>query len=193
MQILLGDDDFTVRYWDWTRPADRSALFVENKLGSNDDTGEVTGDLMTDWFIVCASENGKANKNRVCDPTPGNFSRHVFRCGIAGNCSYPGWPDEENVRRSLNFTNYRTIINANSKIVNKYDTMSFSNYIEGFAVDDECENSLKTNCERMLLCGEDPDDTENPNRIRRRLHNLVRKFSCYICSTCTLSRNLRFL
>ena len=175
MQILLGDADFTVRYWDWTIPANRSALFVENKLGSNDYTGEVTGDLMSNWYIVCALPNGKANKNGVCDPTPGN--RHVFRCGTAGNCSHPGWPDEENVRRSLNFTNYRTIINANSKIVNKYDTMSFSNYIEGFAVDDECENSLN-NCERMLLCGEDPEDLENPNRIRRRLHNLVRKCLC---------------
>ena len=31
--------------------------------------------------------------------------------------------------------------NANSKIVNKYNKMSFSNYIEGFAVDDndECD------------------------------------------------------
>ena len=42
--------------------------------------------------------------------------------------------------------------------------MSFSNYFEGFAVDDECDVSDR---DKPLLCGSDPV-------IRRRLHNLVR-------------------
>ena len=168
MQILLGDD-FTVRYWDWTKQQD--ALFTPEKLGAYDDDGEVTGELMTDWYIVCADTDGSAKKDEVCDPTPVN--RHVFRCGTVGNCTYRGWPDEENVRRGLkDFANYRTNTNANSKIINKYDDMSFSNYIEGFANDDndECINMLEGK-ERDLICGE-----EEPF-IRRRLHNLVRKCS----------------
>ena len=163
MQILLGDNQFTVRYWDWTIPSNRLTLFFFNKLGvSNPSNGEVTGALMNNWRIVCADTNGDANKTSVCDPTitPGN--RRVFRCGTVGNCGHSGWPDEANVRRGLNdFTNYRA--NTNPGIANKYDMMSFSNYIEGFAVDDDCES---LGDERRLLCGENPE-------IRRRLHNLV--------------------
>ena len=172
MQVLLPDDSFTVRYWDWTVPENRHALFVDDRLGSNNPIGEVTGDLMSNWHIVCAQpDNGKANKSGVCDPTTTPGNRHVFRCGKAGKCDYPDWPDSENVIRGINdikFDNYRTITNTNPKFANKYDMMSFSNYMEGFAVDDECENTLMGE-KREVLCGDDPDD-----EIRRRLHNLVR-------------------
>ena len=116
MQILLDDDDFTVRYWDWTTEINHHALFVDDRLGSHDDSGEVTGKLMTDWYIVCAQpDNGKADKSGVCDPTTTPGNRHVFRCGKAGKCNYPAsdWPDETNVRRGINdFDNYRTITNT---------------------------------------------------------------------------------
>ena len=61
------------------------------------------------------------------------------------------------------------------KLSIKYDNMSFSNYMEGFARDDECEASLKAD-RREILCGADPE-----NEIRRRLHNLVR-ILCRHCS-----------
>ena len=170
-----GDDDFTVRYWDWTKSENRDVLFVDEKLGENDYDGEVTGELMTNWYIVCALQDGrKPDRSGVCDPTitPGNS--HVFRCGRAGECSWPDWPDKENVRKGLNdFAKYRTITNPNSEIINKYDMMSFSNYLEGFARDDNCEASIES-YKRELLCGEDPKDLENTTSIRRRLHNLVR-------------------
>ena len=173
MQILLKDDSFTVRYWDWTVPGNRDALFVSSRLGSSDTDGRVTGNLMSMWYIVCVSSDGKPMNSSVCDPTikPGE-ERNVDRCGTAGNCTFQaGWPDEANVRRSLSeFDNYRTTDNP---YYNKYDTMSFSNYMEGFAVDDndDCtENSntyIQDEDERNLLCGKrDP-------KIRRRLHNMV--------------------
>ena len=58
MQILLGDNQFTVRYWDWTIPGNRNALFVSNKLGVSDDNGKVTGDLLSSWYLVCVDANG---------------------------------------------------------------------------------------------------------------------------------------
>ena len=175
MQILLDNDEFTFRYWDWTILENRKALFVFNKLGVSATDGvpatdgRVTGNLMNNWYIVCALTNGESNTNGVCDPTitPGN--RNVFRCGkVHGNCGHPGWPDEANVRRGLNdFANYRT--NTNPEIANKYNTKSFSNYMEGFAVDDNSECGMFDE-DKNLLCGKEPF-------IRRRLHNLVRKCS----------------
>ena len=174
MQKLLKDDSFTVRYWDWTVQANRDALFVPNKLGSSDD-GQVTGDLMSTWYIVCVSPDGEPIKS-VCDPTTTPEEMNVYRCGAAGNCdNQDDWPDEENVRKSLSeFANYRTTDNP---YYNKYDMMSFSNYMEGFAIDDtedECKNMDSMNFiqevnRRELLCGTDP-------KIRRRLHNLVKHF-----------------
>ena len=45
--------------------------------------------------------------------------------------------------------------------------MSFSNYMEGFAVDDNDDCSNYEGYTRRLLCGDKDDE------IRRRLHNLV--------------------
>ena len=177
MQILLGDDSFTVRYWDWTVINNQDALFVSNRLGiSNITDGRVTGDLMSTWHIVCASSDGKPINSSVCDPTTTPGQRNVYRCGPVANCSYQdGWPDKANVRRSLSeFHNFRTTANP---YYNKYDNMSFSNYMEGFAVDDndECEDSsdsyILDEYERKLLCG------EKEPKIRRRLHNMVDYFS----------------
>ena len=184
MQILLKDDNFTVRYWDWTA-GDRDALFVIDKLGSSATDGQVTGDLMSTWYIVCATTNGEPIKQLVCDPTITPGQRNVYRCGTAGNCSYQdGWPDKPNVRRSLSeFGNYRTTDNP---YYNKYDTKSFSNYMEGFAFDDNDECTETSNSyiqdedERNILCG-----TEDP-KIRRRLHNLVNYYNnipLYFCLT----------
>ena len=162
MQILLGDNQFTVRYWDWTIPGNRNALFVSNKLGVSDDNGKVTGDLLSSWYLVCVDANGTAVRDTVCDPTttPGNNS--VVRCGVNAHCNSLHWPDEANVKRAINdFEQYRTTANPN--IANKYDMMSFSNYFEGFGVDDECDVHEG---DKPLLCGSDPV-------IRRRLHNLV--------------------
>ena len=173
MQILLKDDSFTVRYWDWTIPGNRNASFVYDRLGSSSTSGEVTGKLMNDWYIVCALSNGKSDKSGVCNPTtPGN--RRVFRCGEAGKCHFSEWPDVENAIRGINdFGNYR--ISSNPQIVNKYDTLSFSNYLEGFAVDDECEIEKTMTEKRFVLCG------KKGKEIRRRLHNLVRTILCRQC------------
>ena len=163
MQILLNDDSFTVRYWDWTVPENRNVLFVSNKLGESAANGTVTGDLMSSWYLVCVDSTGTAVRERVCDPTTTPGNHRVVRCGVNAQCGSTHWPDEANVKRALNdFKNYRTTANPN--IANKYDTMSFSNYFEGFAVDDECD---VPESDKPLLCGSDPV-------IRRRLHNLVR-------------------
>ena len=163
MQILLDDETFTVRYWDWTVPENRNVLFVPNKLGESAADGDVTGDLMSSWYLVCADVNGTAVRDTVCDPTTTPGNNRVVRCGVNAHCSSSHWPDEASVKRALNdFENYRTIANPN--IANKYDMMSFSNYFEGFAVDDECDVPDR---DKPLLCGSDPV-------IRRRLHNLVR-------------------
>ena len=50
--------------------------------------------------------------------------------------------------------------------------MSFSNYFEGFGVDDECD---VPEGDKPLLCGSDPV-------IRRRLHNLVSWCESHTCT-----------
>ena len=167
MQILLNDDSFTVRYWDWTVPENRDALFKRDRLGESGDDGRVTGDLMSEWFIVCAFTTGQALNISVCNPTITPADRNVYRCGEADNCFHSGWPDQANVERSLrDFDNYRT--STDPQIANKHDKMSFSNHMEGFANDDnpDCDN-IQNKKDQRLLCGKEPF-------IRRRLHNLVR-------------------
>ena len=122
MQILLKDDSFTVRYWDWTNQTNQHALFVDGRLGSNDASGYVSGELMDDWYIVCALAtslpDGKPDKSGVCNPTTTPGNRHVFRCGQAGRCGFSDWPDVENAIRGINdFDNYR--ISNYPQIVNK--------------------------------------------------------------------------
>ena len=59
------------------------------------------------------------------------------------------------------FKNYR----KDTTRPTKFDKNSFSNYIEGFGVDDPCE--VRGTDKEETLCGKSP-------LIRRRLHNLVR-------------------
>ena len=62
------------------------------------------------------------------------------------------------------FNMYRIATNR----LNKYDEMTFSNYIQGFG-GDECDVKDKEK-ELDILCGKH----ESYGLIRRRIHNLVR-------------------
>ena len=158
MQHVLKGTPFTLRYWDWTTQNDRDALFDNDKLGSSLPNGTVMGELMNDWYTVC-----NASDKSVCDPTIQNLEG-VNRCPDATKCdrTSPDWPDSRNVSRCLMIDQFRRDTTDND-ISNKYDKASFSNYLEGFTIDDLCDDG-------------DPLCYENkiPSEIfPRNLHNQV--------------------
>ena len=159
MQHVLKGTPFTLRYWDWTTQNDRDALFDNDKLGSSSpEDGTVMGELMNYWYTVCS-----ASDKSVCDPTNRN-PKGVIRCPDATQCdrTSPKWPDSRNVSRCLMIDKFRRDTTDND-ISNKYDKVSFSNYLEGFTIDDLCDNGNE-------LCDVDYIPSEN---FPRNLHNKV--------------------
>ena len=99
MQKHLPNSDFTLHYWDWTTDKDRSFLFDSDRLGSHDnESGVVSGALMSDWYLVCTDETGE-KVTEVCDPTKTLGNYPVIRCQSTAHCDSPHWPDEENVKK----------------------------------------------------------------------------------------------
>ena len=162
MQYVLDDTQFTLRYWDWTREADRDVPFDNDKLGSSStddhDAGTVMGELMNDWYTVCS-----ASDKSVCNPTIQN-PEGVNRCPDATKCDRTStdWPDSRNVSRCLMIDQFRRDTTDND-ISNKYDKASFSNYLEGFTIDDLCDDGNE-------LCDKDYISSE---MFPRNLHNQV--------------------
>ena len=136
MQHVLNNAQFTLHYWDWTTQEDRNVPFRADRLGirtsSSDDT--VTGTLMDDWHSVCKGD--KTEDTSVCDPK-NHKSDRITRCSNMDQCkpSDAGWPNSQDARRCLMFDQFRRDTTDND-ISNKYDRASFSNYLEGFAIDD---------------------------------------------------------
>ena len=161
MQYVLDGTQFTLHYWNWTNQADRSEPFGTEKLGVPSADGTVTGMLMNNWYSVCKAS--AADDKSVCNPET-HRSPGIIRCKNTTKCAitYQEWPNSQSVRRCLMIDQFRRDT-TNNGISNKYDKASFGNYLEGFAIDDLCDNG-------KALC--------NANKIPssdfpRRLHNQV--------------------
>ena len=131
MQYVLNGTPFTLRYWDWTTPGDRNAPFDNDKLGTSEN-GIVMGELMNDWYTVC--KGTETMDKSVCNPKL-HKGNSVIRCKITGQCEpdYALWPNSSSVEKCLMIDQFRR---DTTDISNKYDRSSFSNYLEGFAIDD---------------------------------------------------------
>ena len=151
MQYVLNGTPFTLRYWDWTTPGDRNAPFDNDKLGTSEN-GIVMGELMNDWYTVC--KGVKTMDKSVCNPKL-HKGNSVIRCNITEQCEpdYDGWPNSPSTKKCLMLHQFRRDTTDND-ISNKYDRSSFSNYLEGFAIDDV-------------------DDEVNITDIPKSLHNQV--------------------
>ena len=160
MQYVLNDAQFTLRYWDWTTQDDRKAFFVDGRLGASSD-GTVTGTLMNTpkWYSVCKGD--KTNDKSVCNPKIDRDNTGIIRCKNATKCNptFKDWPDSQSARRCLMIDQFRRY----TMISNKYDKASFSNYLEGFAIDDLCDDG-------DALCNVNVIPSE---KFPRSLHNEV--------------------
>ena len=167
MQYVLNDAQFTLCYWDWTTQDDRKAFFVDGRLGaSSPSDGTVTGTLMNTpkWYSVCLGDEHKPRDMSVCNPKIDRDNNGIIRCKDATQCDsdFQDWPNSQDARRCLMLDQFRRDT-MNNDISNKYDKASFSNYLEGFAIDDLCDKG-------NALC----NANEIPGKIfPRSLHNQV--------------------
>ena len=164
---MLNDTQFTLRYWDWTTQDDRNAFFVDGRLGaSSPSNGTVTGTLMNTpkWYSVCKGDEHKPRDMSVCNPEIDKNYTGIIRCKNATTCdpTFEYWPVSQNVSRCLMLHQFRRDTTGND-ISNKYDKVSFSNYLEGFAIDNLCDKG-------DALCNADEIPSEN---FPRSLHNQV--------------------
>ena len=174
---MTGNSEFSFSYWNWLNATDRTwnMLFTDDKLGLIDENGFVNANSMygDGWELVCLYDEDNDPRFRdVCDPTvPSGASglTRLQRCKERTKCmpeQNPQWPSLPKTRKAINeMHNYRSKAGSNN-VFNKYNTDSFSNYLEGW------DPAFMTECAHdEVLCGED-------DNIPRRLHNLVR-------TTCT--------
>ena len=177
---MTGDSEFSFSYWNWLNATDRTVdmLFTDEQLGLIDGDGIVNANskyygINNGWELVCLyNEDNDPRFRDVCDPTvPSGASglTQLQRCPDKTKCmpeQNTQWPSLPETRKAINeMHNYRSRAGSNN-VFNKYNTDSFSNYLEGW------DPALpSTECARdELFCGKD--------NIPRRLHNLVR-------TTCT--------
>ena len=62
MQILTGDPQFTLSYWNWLDESQREILFTEDKLGRHDSNGNVVSDTYGAWKPVCLYERKEVSE-----------------------------------------------------------------------------------------------------------------------------------
>ena len=173
MQHFLNDDNFTVHYWDWRDPDQRTSLFESNRLGAHHpQNSTVTGDLVNGWRTICwyngsgGVSRPSANQN-ICDPR--NDTGPIQRCPDKERCAanYTGWPTYQDVQDAVNMTQY------DMPDYNAFST-GFRNYMEGFLVVGQCDN--ETDRGRDLCNNKIIDGTKE--KVQRLLHNTV---SCELC------------
>ena len=174
IRILTGDSDFKLSYWNWLAATEDNwnMLYTTKKLGSMDASGYVIESSIyggeTNWPPVCLYEETSDKFKEICNPTEPLQTTPEFmqlvRCPPTNDCnpqSNSKWPSQTETKTKIEtISQYRTSSNS---IFNKYNSKSFSNYLEGWdpASSHECSSS-------SLLCPADLDG------IPRRLHNLVR-------------------
>ena len=156
---MLDDTQFTLHYWDWTNETDRNAPFDADRLGTSSEDGTVTGTLIDNWYSVCKASAAKDQS--VCNPKI-QKGENLRRCDNADKCKsdYPHWPSSQNVSRCLMLDQFRRDT-TNNDISNKYDNASFSNYLEGFAIDDLCDMGDALCYENEILSSEFPKSLHN--------------------------------
>ena len=174
MQILLRDDNFTIHYWDWRYPNERTSLFRTDRLGAHDTQtiSRVTGDLVNGWRTICWYNGSgdvsrpRANQN-ICDPR--NDTGPLQRCPNKTHCAanYAGWPSSQDVQDAVGMGQYD---------MPDYNAFSigFRNYMEGFLVVDQCDNETDRGrdlCNTKIINGME-------EKVQRLLHNTV---SCELC------------
>ena len=156
MQILLNDPSFTIQYWNWANPNDRTSIFFFNKLGSNGNDGTVNSKYYggNNWKSVCWFHNS-TKKHQTCNPNDPDGIRPIIRCPSPIQCTndYSKWPSQQTINRALNLSLY------SNEPFNKYSENTFSNFLEGF------EPNPSGNFENLEI--------NSGDGIARHLHNLV--------------------
>ena len=157
MQYVLDGTQFNLYYWDWTTEDDRDAPFDNDKLGTSSQLdGTVMGELMDHWYTVCTLEKS------VCNPKM-EKSKGITRCTTESECNpnSQGWPNLESAKKCLGIDQFRRDTTINGGIANKYDKTSFGNYLEGFTIDDFCDDG-DTRCDADFISSEEfPRDLHN--------------------------------
>ena len=169
MQILLNEPSFTIRYWNWTNPNDRTSIFSSNKLGTNSNDGTVNSKYYGGnyWKSVCWFPSDSTKNSQTCNHTDSDGIRPIIRCPSPAQCAddYPKWPTQEIINRALNLSSY------SRGPYNKYSENTFSNFLEGY------EPSPSGDRENLEI--------NSGDGIARHLHNLV--------SECLYNTEIRFV
>ena len=182
----IGDHKFRLPYWDWSDESQREILFSKDRLGENvkrvNTKGkmvtEVEGDLFTDWETYCWEDIMGRNitgrnitgRNITGYPFPIPICNPIF----SSNENLRRCPREEFCKKSHKFwpnkTDVDTAVSIKSYDASPYDrciegeTSSFRNYMEGFILEDKCDEDDQ----KEKLCSE-----KEGKFFTRKLHNTV--------------------
>lgn len=152
LQILAGNDNLFLPYWDWTNSSHREILFSDNWFGSSS-SGVVSGDF-GNWDTLCWHYNVTldcTNYKQLCDPTVPTGK--LRRCPVDSECKSdgPNWPTQQDVYDAVSISNYDSAPYS-------YSSQGFRSLVEGF-INNSCSPATDT------LCTKDG--------ISRKLHNTV--------------------
>ena len=187
MQIMTGDPNFALSYWNWLDKSEREVLFNGAKLGSHDSNGNVVSDIYgaDNWKPVCLYDRTRVpNKfhstcNLQTHAEDSDVPRGLVRCKNEAQCSneFSKWPKEEDTVMAITSMNEFRVPNLP---FNKNSLNSFSNYLEGWDPD---EGKLCTPEHESVFCGLPGGSKDG---IPRRLHNTVRCVTTMSCMPITV-------
>lgn len=177
IRIMTGDSDFKLSYWNWLAATEDNwnMLYTTEKLGSMDASGKVMESSVyggrSNWPPVCLYDDSSNEFKAICNPTKQLQTKPEFmqlvRCPptkLINDCNpktNPKWPSQTDTKTAIEtISQYRSPSNS---VFNKYNTESFSNYLEGWDPGHECDSSSSS----LPFC------PRNLDEIPRRLHNLV--------------------
>ena len=163
LQILAGNDNLFIPYWDWTKPSNREILLSDKWFGSSS-SGVVSGDF-GNWDTICWDYKtivDCTNYQQLCDPTV--YTGKLRRCPVDSQCKSNGpyWPTQQDVDDAIELSTYETAPYS-------YASEGFRSFVEGF-VNNSCSPSTDA------LCSKDG--------ISRRLHNNVSIHSKHVLCSC---------
>ncbi|KAJ7384691.1 hypothetical protein OS493_020272 [Desmophyllum pertusum] len=109
LQEMVGDEDYTIPFWDWTENSDKCEICTEELLGNTSANGDVVGKYFDDWNTICYApgRNVTANDTKLCDPNvkTGKLKR-AYGKPKSPNGVIVTFPTKKEVEFALRFETY---------------------------------------------------------------------------------------
>ncbi|KAJ1121347.1 hypothetical protein NDU88_009459 [Pleurodeles waltl] len=124
IQIITGDDNFTIPYYDWSRDGSHCAVCTDDFMGKSDSQGVLTrSSYFANWKSICS---GYYYDYKYCPVAEDECKMEPLQRSPGADPSFPSLPTAADVDATLNWKTYDTP---------PYDTRanhSFRNALEGF-------------------------------------------------------------